>query len=29
MRPFKFLQPLDQMERISRTDVGERLDELS
>ena len=28
MRPFKFLQPLDQMERISRTDVGERLDEL-
>lgn len=28
MNEFKYLQPLDQMERISRTVLGDQLDEL-
>lgn len=28
MNEFKFLQPLDQMERISRTALGQQLDEI-
>jgi hypothetical protein len=28
MTTFKYLQPLDQMERISRTELGEQLDEI-
>ncbi len=28
MKEFKYLQPLDQMERINRTELGNRLDEL-
>jgi hypothetical protein len=28
MEQFKYIQPLDQMERISRTELGEKLDEI-
>lgn len=28
MEHFKFLQPIDQMERISRSEIGSRLNEI-
>ena len=28
MEQFKYIQPLDQMARISRTELGEKLDEI-